>query len=224
MGGHEQRPRQRRQEALEPDDRLDVEMVRRLVHEQHVGATEQDAGHRHAHFPPAGQVADIAVDPLVVEPEAKEHFARLRFERVAAKMLVFPLHLAEPREDAIHVAGASGIAHGVIELLELVVEIADTAAAENRLVQHRPAAHLLDVLPEITYREFLRNGDLAFIGRLFADDHPEQRGLARAIRADEADFLARIELERSIDEQDLSAVLLADASKGDHRGSPSIKQ
>jgi hypothetical protein len=34
------------------------------------------------------------------------------------------------------------------------------------------------------------------------------RGLARAVRADEPGFLARIELERGLDEQDLAAVLL----------------
>ena len=28
-------------------------------------------------------------------------------------------------------------------------------------------------------------------GRLLADDHPEERGLAGAVRADEPDFLAR---------------------------------
>ncbi len=95
----------------EPDDRFDVEVVRRLVHQQDVGAPEQHARHRHAHLPAARQLADVAVDPLVVEAEAVEHFARLALERIAAEMLVFLLHLAEARENPVHVAGATGIRH-----------------------------------------------------------------------------------------------------------------
>ena len=74
---HEQRARQRLEEGLEPDDRLDVEMVRRLVHQQDVGPAEQHARHRDAHLPAARERADVAVDPLVVEAEAVQHLARL---------------------------------------------------------------------------------------------------------------------------------------------------
>ena len=71
-------PGARLQEPLEPDDRLDVEVVRRLVHQQHVGLAEQHARHRHAHLPAARERADVAVDPLVVEAEAVKDLARLR--------------------------------------------------------------------------------------------------------------------------------------------------
>ena len=103
---HQQRAGARLQERLEPDDRLDVEMVGRLVHQQDVGLAEQHARHRHAHLPAARQRADVAVDPLVVEAEAVQHFARLALERVAAEMLVFLLHFAEAREDRVHLVRA----------------------------------------------------------------------------------------------------------------------
>ena len=54
------------------------------------------------------------------------------------------------------------------------------------------------------------------VGYLLAGDHPEERRLARAVRADQADFFAGIELKRGVDEQDLTAVLLLDAGEGDH--------
>src|SRR5262245_21020290 len=44
----------------------------------------------------------------------------------------------------------------------------------------------------------------------------EQSGLARAIRPDQSYLLARIELERSLDEQRLMSVPLADAGERDH--------
>ena len=93
---------------------------------------------------------------------------------------------------------------------------AGAAAAGNRLVEDRPPGHLLDVLTEIADGQLLGNRDLALVGRLFADDHPEQGGLAGSVRADEPDLLAGIELERGVDEEDLPAVLLADSGEGNH--------
>ena len=60
--GHEERAGERLQELLEPDDRLDVEVIGGLVHQQHVGLAEQDARERDPHLPAAGQLADVAVD------------------------------------------------------------------------------------------------------------------------------------------------------------------
>ena len=64
-------PCQRLQELLQPDDRLDVEVVGRLVHQQHVGLPEQHAGQRHAHLPAARERADVAVDLVVLEARAR---------------------------------------------------------------------------------------------------------------------------------------------------------
>ena len=86
----------------------------------------------------------------------------------------------------------------------------------NRLVEHRAAGHLLDVLPEVADRQLLRHRHVPVVRHLLADDHPEERRLAGAVRPDEADLLARIELERGVDEENLPAVLLADARKRDH--------
>ena len=101
-------------------------MVRRLVHQQDVRTPEEHPGHRDAHLPSARQRADIAVDLLVLEAEPVQHLARLALERVAAQMLVFLLHFAEAGEDAIHVVRLCGIAHRVLQRLELVVEQAGT--------------------------------------------------------------------------------------------------
>ena len=196
MRGHEQRAGQRLQERLEPDDRLDVEVVGRLVHQQDVGPAEQHARHRDAHLPAARQRADVAVDPLVVEAEAVQHLARLALERVAAEMLVLLLHLAEAREDRVHVVGLRGIGHRVLQRLELVMQGASAPAAGDRLVEHRSAGHLLDVLPEVADRQLLRHRHVAVVGRFLAGDHPEQRRLAGAVRADQADLFAGIELKR----------------------------
>ena len=103
--GHQQRAGEGLEELLQPDDGFDVEVVGRFVHQQHIGPAEQHARQRDAHLPAAGERAHVAIDLVVLEAEAVQHFARLRFERVAAQMLVLLLHFAEALEDAVHVVG-----------------------------------------------------------------------------------------------------------------------
>ena len=49
------------QEVRKPRDRRHVEVVGRLVEQQHVGALEQEAREDAAHLPAAGELADVAV-------------------------------------------------------------------------------------------------------------------------------------------------------------------
>src|SRR4029077_768750 len=58
--------------------------------------------------------------------------------------------------------------------------------------------------------------DLAFVGRILSRDQAEQRGLAGAVRADEARLLALLQGGRGFDEDDLVAVLFADGVDADH--------
>ena len=118
---------------------LQVEVVGGFVHQQHVGPAEQHARQRDAHLPAAGERAYVAIDLVVLEAEAVQHFAGLRFQRVAAEMLVGLLHFAEAFEDAVHVAGAVGIFHGALQAFELMVQIADAPAAGDGLVEHGAA-------------------------------------------------------------------------------------
>jgi hypothetical protein len=96
-----------------------------------------------------------------------------------------------------------------------VVQVAQAAAAGNGFVEHGPPGHLLDVLAEVADGEALRHRHVALVRRFLAHDHPEERGLAGAVRADEADLSPGIELKRGVDEEDLLAVLLADFGEGD---------
>ncbi len=105
----------------------------------------------------------------------------------------------------------------VLERFELVVQIADAAAAGDGLVEHRAALHLLHVLAEVADGQLLRNRDVALVGVFLADDHAEERGLAGAVGADQADLLAGVQLKGGVDEDQLLAVLLVDIGKGDQK-------
>jgi hypothetical protein len=213
--GHQKRAGVGLEELLEPDDRLDVEVVGRLIHQQHVGPAEQHPRQRDAHFPAARELPNVAIDLVILEAEAVQNLAGLRFERIAAEMVVLLLHLAEARENAVHVVRALVIFHGALEVLELVMQIADAAAAGDGLVEHRPARHLLHILAEIADGQALGNRDLTLVGSFLADDHAKQGGLAGAVGADQADLVAGIQLKGGVNEDQLFAVLLVDIREGD---------
>jgi hypothetical protein len=86
------------------------------------------------------------------------------------------------------------------------------------LGQDRPPAHVAGVLPEVAQGQLPRPLDVAVVGLLLADQQPEQRALAGAVGPHQPDLLARVDLERRLDEQHLSAVLLADVRERDHDG------
>src|SRR5215471_16608851 len=215
---HQQRAGALLEKRFEPDDRLDVQMVRRLLHQQDVRLAEQHARHRDAHLPAARQRTDVPIDAFVVEAEAVENLACARLERVAAEMVVLFLHVAEAREDLVHVVGLLRIRHRMLQMLELVVQLAEPSAAGDGFVQDRPSRHLFDVLTEVPDRQLLRHRHVALVRMLFAGDHAKERRLAGAVRPDEPDLLVGIQLERGVDEENLASVLFTDFGRRDHLG------
>ena len=218
MRGHQQRARIRFQELLQPDDRFDIQVVGRLVHQQHVGPAEQHARQRHAHLPAARERAHVAIDLVVLEAQPVQHLARLRFERVAAQVLVLLLHLAEALQDAVHlVRRCSGSSMACCRASSSWCRSPSAAAAGDGFVQHRAALHLLHVLAEVADgaaswepRPRLRRATSSPTIMRKSVVLPEPFG------PDQPDLLAGVQLKGGVDEDQLLAVLLVDVGKGNH--------
>ena len=145
-----------------------------------------------------------------------QDLARARLELVAAEPPVVALHLAEAREQSIHLRRALRVGERVLELRQLRVQLAELAAPRDRLVEHAGLARLARLLPEVPDAQVLRHRDLARVGPVLADDQAEERRLPRAVRADQPDAIAGVELERGVDEQGPPAVVLGDSAERDH--------
>ena len=102
-----------------------------------------------------------------------------------------------------------------------MVQIAHAPAAGDGFVEHRAALHLFHVLAEVADGQLLRDGNIAIVGRLLADDHAEERGLAGAVGPDQPDLLAGVQLEGGIDEDQLLPVLLVECWKKKSSENPS---
>ena len=139
-----------------------------------------------------------------------QHFARLRFQRIAAQMVVLLLHFSESLQDAIHIVGLFRIAHRMLEGLQLVMQIARAPAAGDRFINDSAARHLFHILAEVADRQFFRHGNVALIGRFLTDNHAEKRGFAGAIRADQSHLFTGVQLKGCVDKNQLLPILLVD--------------
>ena len=172
VADQEQGARITQQIVLEPEAGLEVEMVGRLVEQQQVGLGEQHGGERDPHPPAAGEAGQRARLSRLVEAEAGQDGARPRRGGVGAD-------IGEPgldRGDLGRIVDALGRLQQA-RPLEIGVEhgLAGRPLAPGRLLRDRsdgrptPKAHLACVRADL------------------APDQAEQRGLAAAVAADQAD-------------------------------------
>src|SRR6266550_699812 len=150
------------QRLFESAQCIDVEIVGRLVEQQHVGAGFEHLRQMHAVALAARQRADLLLLVGALEIERGAIAARI--------------DLALAKQDQL-VAAGDFLPHALlaVEGVARLVDIAEVHAVADR--------------------------DGAVVRCLLLGDHPEQRGLAGAVRADHADNAARRQLECQIVDQ-----------------------
>ena len=163
----DRRVRRPGEQLLEPEDRVDVEMVRGLVEEEEIGLPHELARERDALLPPAGERRD-----------GRPGRAALRHEREPRNVLV-------GREPGLPVLLAGVRARG---------------ALEHRLADRRALAEDRH-LREIADAQAPLRGPRALVRRDLAREDREQRRLPGAVRADQADAVARVDGTRDPLEQ-----------------------
>ena len=174
----------------EPEHALEVEVVGRLVEQQDVRLREQHRGERHPHPPAAGEFGERPVLRRLVEAEAAEDAGRARRRGVGVDVDEARLDVGDP----LGVAGALGLGDQ-----RRALGVGGEHEVDQRL---GPAGRLLLDAAE---PRVLRGRDRAGLGRQFAADQPEERRLAGAVAADEADpRAARQRRGRAVDQQALA--------------------
>ena len=183
-----------REEALEPEHRLGVEVVRRLVEEEQVGRGEEQPAERDPAALAARERLDVAVSLRQAE----------RVHRVVEPVVELPevgavdrvLHLRLLGEERVEVR--VGLREGGADLVEAVEQVAQRADAVLDVAAHvlgRIELRLLLEQPDGRARREL--GD-AGRGLVLAGHDPQQRRLAGAVRAEHADLRSGQERERDV--------------------------
>ncbi|CAM2159478.1 hypothetical protein PT2222_50316 [Paraburkholderia tropica] len=192
------------QPVFEPDDGVEVQVVRGFVEQQQVGAAHQRLREIQAHAPAAR--------------EARHGLARLVEREAEAEQQRFG---ARGRGVAVGV-GERGVGFGFGRAVvgrrgrrNARFDLAQVGVAVERVFERAPVdrgrflRHVRD-LPRRRQRE------VAGVRVQFAAQHGEQRGFARAVRADETGLFTRIQGERGLVEKRLGAASKAELVEADH--------
>ena len=171
VGDDHRAARELEQRLFERAQRVDVEVVGRLVEQQHVAAHQQRLGEMQPVALATREIADALLLVGALEVEAGD-------VRAAVHLAVADLHEVDAAGDLL-VDGLVGV-----ERLPRLVDV----------------------------RELHRGADLqrTAVGLLLADEHAEQRGLARAVGADDADDAAGRQREVEVFDEEPIAVALGD--------------
>ena len=192
MGGDQERAAAAAEVLLDPLEGGDVEVVRRLIEEEQVRIGDHESSHRRPRLLPAGECRGRLFPLVRPEAEAGQRLVDPLVEGVATEHLV----LVEERRVARFL-------HAVLALegrerLGHTVEVGGTLTHRRPEVRRRHEC-LVEVrlLGQQADRQLALVVNLTLVRLVTAGGDPEQRRLAGAVRADEADPIA--ESDRGVD-------------------------
>src|SRR6185437_4280577 len=186
--------------ALEPGDRLRVEMVGGLIEQQHVGRGKQQPAERHAPLLTARERRDFRL------PGRQAQRIRCNFELAlelpAADGIDGILQLRLPLEEGIHFRLLERLGEAVADAVELLDQPQGLADAFLHDAAHVTCRIELRLLRQIADADATLRARLAVDLLVQAGHDLEQRRLARAVEAEHADFGAGEERETDIAQND----------------------
>ena len=145
-----------------------------------------------------------------------EHLACLRLKGIPAKMVIFFLDFTIALDHALHLARLVRICHCMLQGFQFMVEIAHAPTASDGFIHYRSPIHLFNILTEITNGQPLWDGDTTLIRSFLSHNHAKKGCFTRSIRPHQTYLLPRVELKRSVNKNQLLAILLVDIGKRDH--------
>ena len=201
------------EKVLQPLQRLQVEMVRRLVEQQEIGAQEQQTGQGGAHAPPARVLGEWPVRAVRREAEPAQDDLGLGLEPVAAQRLEAVLDLAVGLGQ---LGPGVGPGHPGREGLQLRLEAPDLVEAREGLREHRAVLAGGDLLGKVADGDPAVAVDPPRVGLLDTGEDAAERGLPRPVRPHQADPLAPPDAPRAVLQQLLTAIALGDRVETEH--------
>ena len=93
MGNHDNRIFKVHQEILQPFDRMNIQMVGRLVQKQNIGIAEQCLCQKHLHLLSACQLLHLRIMEFIRNPQTVQQHFRIGFRSPAVQLRKFTLQL-----------------------------------------------------------------------------------------------------------------------------------
>ena len=182
-------PRVLGEKRLEPLDGVDVEVVGRLVEQQHIGLCDERARQEHTPSPAAGQRVD---DGVWREIEVRQHELDALFQPPAVALLELVLQDAQPLEESVCPVLRNIERHVMVradQRAEITEPVGDDVEDGTGIGQGH-------VLLEPRHAHARLQPDGPGVRRLLARYRAEQRALAGTVPADDGDSLLRLDEQR----------------------------
>ena len=212
VGDEHDRGVERLQVRLQPLQRADVEVVRRLVEQQQVGVAGERARERGARQLAARERGERAIEVTVAEAEAMQRRVDALAPAVAARVLEARLR-ARVGVERGGVGGAAG--HRRLELREPLLDREQLLGAREHVVAQRERALARRALVVQRDARALAEGELAAVDRGLSGEHPQQRRLARAVAPGQRQSLPALEPERDAAQERLPHHVLGEVGGDD---------
>ena len=209
----------RRQKLLQPLNRLDVEMVRRLVEQQHIGTAQQNLRQLDAHTPTARKFTRRTLEIRAQETQSEQRALNFRLVVLAAHHQVAFVFLREAFHQrhvflALVVRALAKLAlHAVEPFLQSRVAVEGLA----RLLLHACRVGQLHHLRQIAHRRVRRNVHHATRRLLLSAQDFQQRRFPGTVLAHERNAVAVVHHEARTAEQGLRAKFHFQIFYGYHR-------
>ena len=194
-----------REELLEPQHALEIEVVGRLVEQQQVGMAQEELGEGDAHLPSAGELRGGLVELGHGESEAAQDGAGARFQLIAAEALEALAGVAVAVEQRVARRLVLLDGDGMLELAEHVSRFPDLVRGIDDFLERALALGDAGFLLEIADGRVAREAHRALVGGLLAHEDLQQRGLPRAVGTDERPAFTRVELQGGAGVEDLGS-------------------
>ena len=188
---------------LEPLDRLDVEVVRRLVEQEDRGAPQQQFRQLDAHAPAARKLARRPREILALEAQAEQRLLDVGIARLAAEDVVAVLRVVQAVQQLLVIGALVVGALGDLarEPPDLGLEAQHLVEGLGRLLDERRRVGHAHRLRQVADRALAVDRHGARRGLHFARDQAQQRRLARAVAADQTDTVLRIDQKGDVVEE-----------------------
>ena len=217
VGDHDEAAAVGLEVVAQPDDRVGVEVVGRLVEEQGVGVREQDPGELDAAALTAGERVQRLAEHPVGQAERGGDGGGLGLGGVPAlgeELRLQALVLLH----RLLAGGALAVGDALLVLAHLADQDVEAAGGEDAVAGEDVEVAGARVLREVA--DLAGAGDGAAGGDALAREALGEGGLARAVAADQADAVALGDTEGGGLDEDAGAGAQLDAGGGDHGKTP----
>ena len=190
--------------AFQPDHRVQIEVVGGLVQQQQIGAAHQRLRQIQAHAPATGKCRHRLGEVRVGKAQAVQQLGGAGARTITVDLAQTPMQFAH-QMTVIRSAGGGQIALHLAQH-----RIAVEREFERRLIQRR------GLLRHVRDHPAGRHEQVARFRMQLAQQQREQAGLARAVGAGQADFLARVDLHAGVLDQDFGGAGEGELTQADH--------